>query len=420
MPNLHLSSISTELSKFNVNSTHRDPKITAKLLDIPNQIDGTYTDDFNILEVHECILKRFSLFKNKNIEKFKKNLEIEESKLEKMLTYIERNRILKNIEEIKKELSHLENDDQIKSYISESELYITSYRKLGPLRKVVLFRDTQNTSQSCVSKSKGDEDTTTRNYRLMIISKYLDIAKKYIKINVFREITHEKLCDACGEKLDDLSIDGIGILRCPCGMIKDTVSKEPVYKDSSRVSTSTRNNYEDKLNFIKAIARYQGKQGNKLPQNLIQSLDEYFSSYGLMTGKQFKESKPLDEQGRRVGTDRLMMIKALRESGNSGLYEDINLIMHMYWGWTLPDISHLVDTIIDDYEKSQKVYENIKVDRSSCLNTQYRLFKHLQRLGYPCRKDEFKIIGTQEILEFYEIVWEKICLELGWEYIKTI
>jgi hypothetical protein len=109
------------------------------------------------------------------------------------------------------------------------------------------------------------------------------------------------------------------------------------------------------------------------------------------------------------------MYKALKDTGNSDYYDHINIILNEMWGWVLPDVSHLEDKIMEDYDTSQRIYEVIPKDRKSSLNSQFRLFKHLRRLGYPCKSKDFRIPTTHDILEFHNSTWAKMCEILNWE-----
>ena len=413
LPTLNLTGIQTDLMKMNTGLKESDLKTANKIYDLPERIVGTYTDDFNILEVHACILKHFSLGKNHKMGQLEIQISEEKVKIKQPQTMIDRKKSLKLVDDLVNQLNDIKENISLKKYLGEVETYISEYREMGPKPKIIKFR-----GASVKSSETSFDDKSTKEYRLLLISRYLDIARKYIPVNVIRHVQVENCCSSCGENLDDAIIDEAGTLRCSCGVLTDTISKTPAYKDTARITTSSRNGYEDKENFVKAFMRFQGKQNNKFQQVLLEELDAYFKNFGMPIGEEIKK-RPHDERGRRQGTNRSMMYKALQETGNASVYEDINLLLYLYWGWTLPDISHLETRILEDYEKSQRVYEEIKTDRSSCLNTQYRLFKHLQLLGYPCRSEDFKIVGTRDIQEYHENMWEKICKELGWPFIKT-
>jgi hypothetical protein len=176
----------------------------------------------------------------------------------------------------------------------------------------------------------------------------------------------------------------------------------------------TKGNYEDRENFLKAIKRFQGKQPNKLPSDLLDKIDQHFGCYGFPTCSEVRNMAP--ELGRQK-MSKEKMYTALQRIGYSGFYEDINLICHLAWGWELPNISGLEIQLMSDYDLSQKVYNEINQPGQSCPNVQYRLFRHLQRLGHSCTQKDFKIIQTEEILNNYESKWKVVCEQLTWVYV---
>ena len=408
LPTILSFGLKTEVAKMNDKS---NDNMNEKFL------RGTYKDDYNILEIDELIKKRLTKNKEEKIKQFELKREQEQHKLTdnaKSQTIVERKNCLMRIDSINKDIENLTNDTALKKYLNEVETIIAHYKDLGPIPKVISFKS-QNKSEAI-----KDPLTDTQLYRYSLIDSFLSIARNYIDINVIRENNVGQCCLGCGSPLNDSYIEELGILNCPdCGMEREHLTKQPFYKDTTRVNTSSRNNYDDRDNFLKAILRFQGKQPNRFPTNLFSTLDAYFKAYGLSTGEDIKMTKELDDRGRRVGTDKDLMYKALHDTGNALLYEDINLLCHLYWGWLLPDISSLEELIMDDYDKSQRVYERLKLARTSCLNTQYRLFKHLQLRGYPCRADDFKIVKTRDILETHERIWYLICKELSWPFYET-
>jgi len=130
---------------------------------------------------------------------------------------------------------------------------------------------------------------------------------------------------------------------------------------------------------------------------------------------------PLTENGRKKGTSREMMFEALSDTNNSAFYDDINLILHLYWGWELPNISHLEERIMEDYINTQQVYNSIlKKDRDASLNIQFRLYVHLKAVGYPCTKDDFKIQTSRDSLIFHNEVWKEMCEKTGIKFHPVI
>ncbi len=118
-------------------------------------------------------------------------------------------------------------------------------------------------------------------------------------------------------------------------------------------------------------------------------------------------------------TSRDLMSHALSAIGLSDNYEDLSLICHTYWGWELPTLTtEQEDLLMDDYDKVQVVFEQIKEERKSSMAVEYRVFRQLWHRGFPCHPHDFKIVTTEEIVDYYEEKFKKICSiiveELGW------
>jgi len=411
-------------------------------MDLPNRIEASYTDDFNILEVHELIMKRFTLLQGQKITQLEESIKNEQQKLNVPQTLVDKKAILATLEKLKKELERYKSDQDRQEYLAQAGKLIDIYKEIGTTTKIISFKtgianwtnkkgssgslswvSNKNKSQDW-SNQKGSsgsiqETEEQKKIRHATITQYLEIARQYIQIDVIREFPITNNCPGCGTDLTNLIIDDeSGIQTCPkCGIEKYTLLRTPIFIEGQK--QNNRNGYDDRDNFYKALMRYQGKQPNRIRNDLTSILDNYFRLFGLPTSEEVKKM-PLTEKGTRGETTRELIYRALSETGNATYYEDVNLICHLYWGWTLPDISHLEDQIMDDYDKTQKVYESLPKNRKSNLNTQYRLFKHLQLRGHKCSIDDFKMVKTREILEYHDATWELMTMGAGLPFTRTI
>lgn len=181
----------------------------------------------------------------------------------------------------------------------------------------------------------------------------------------------------------------------------------------------------DRENFKRALMSCQGKRNVKIQEDIYVKLDKYFDSYDLITRQKAKEI-PLKKNGKKDGTSKELMEKALKETGNPSYYDRINIICANYWGWKLPDYTSLEAKIMEEYDATQKIFRDLPKERTSNLNLQYRLYKHLElhkeelkELGYTLRKDDFKIIGTRTIFLEYDIIWKQMTQGAGLLFIST-
>lgn len=381
--------------------------------DPPDLVRGTYTTDLNINKIHEAILCRFQFFEG-SIDKFKQQVkELIVNSKDETKPENEIKLILQQVEKLNQKIYDYENKISHNKYLKDSKTLLEKYNKVA-----------SNSSKGIIFflKNKEKEDEYIVNYRLRVIREYLNIAKDYIRLEVNQKLVFKLNCPGCGMDLSKIFIDeDSGLSICPsCGHEKESISHNSTYKDALRVNSSHRNNYDDCENFRKALHRFQGKQNNHPPAKLYEQLDAYFYRIKKPIGAEILKL-PLTENGRKKGTSREMMFEALSDTNNSAFYDDINLILHIYWGWELPNISHLEERIMEDYINTQQVYNSIlKKDRDASLNIQFRLYVHLKAVGYPCTKDDFKIQTSRDSLIFHNEVWKEMCEKTGIKFHPVI
>lgn len=369
----------------------------SKQEDIPDMICVSYINDFNLVKVHETIIRKLKAESN-NIENLKEELDLQIDIIQKPQTIIDRNKTLKKIKNIEAEINSIQQGLKIHNYLLKAEPMIQEYKKLVPQNKKIDFTFKKE------EEIEDEEKDPEYRKKMRVISNYLEFAKKYIKINITQKKKNPNKC-GCGCDLSNVPIDNFGTQICPECMTERHIIGFNIYKSDTLAS---RNDYSDRDNFEKALMRYQGKQVDKIPDTLFGDLDKYFTSRGKLDSETIKK-QPLNSRGRKNGTGLPMLYKALLATGYSSLYEDANLIAHRYWGWKLPDVTHLESVIIEDYKKTQRVYNMLQKKRSSSLGTQFRLFKHLEMRGHPCSIGDFKVVKMRESVEHHNAMWRLMC-----------
>ena len=415
-----------KLQSFNAYLTNDDivDSVNEYNNEIPDTIEGIYTQDLNIMDIHEIILKKFEKRKHDELNTLYTKINSEKEKIQTTRqNIIERKESHRIIKKLKDEIDDINLNKSYNKYITRVKRIIQEYNSLGTLTNVISFQK-KTTDENDILP----EDEITNNKRQQLILNYIEIARKYIKLDLIRDVKEDNRCTNCGINCEKIELDEDGISICSnCGVEKLSIARARFFTDTSRTN-NTDNSYEDRVNFEKVVMRFQGKQQDKPSEDLYITLRNYFITKQLpkirtnntelptyLPPDIIKTQLPLNKDGEKEGTSRVLMYKALKETGNTPYYEHINLILHEIWGWALPDIFHLKDQIMEDYDKSQRVYESLPKDRKSSLNSQFRLFKHLRRLGYNCKSSSFRIPSTHDILEFHENMWAKICDILDWD-----
>jgi hypothetical protein len=371
-------------------------------------LEKTFSENLNILELHEILLKRFSYEKENKTKLLLKEIEYLKSKYNQELYIIEIKSIQHTIQKLKQEYDDIIQEIQKNKYLERTKELLLMYNQIGFKRKVISFNN----------KQTKKEDILVNKHRKKIIEMYLDIYKKFYPIHIqYRNIV-KPCCQVCQLELSKYICEEEGIVICPkCNTEKTMLIHTHIVSEVKYMNS--KDGYEDRENFWKALQRFQGKQNNHIPERLYKELDEYFQSFGLPVGKDICNLE-LSKKGTRGNTSRSMMFKALSETNNSVFYEDVNLICHMYWGWLLPDISADEDQIMNDYDMTQEVFKKIPKDRRSSLNAQYRLWQHLRIRNYRYPIDDFKIVKTPDILVEHDRIMRIMCEECNLTFIPAL
>jgi len=188
-------------------------------------------------------------------------------------------------------------------------------------------------------------------------------------------------------------------------------------------------------NFMKAYKRHMCAQ--KISFNtavLMNELDNYFIFNG-QPSRAYYRNLPLNENGKKDGTNCKMIISALGDLGYQNYYKDYWYICHYYFGWVSkplgcqpgqPKVAGAVPTIKDLMEKVEINVSLIldqwnkltKEEKKGLLSlpTQYLLCQELRRVDYKCDIDDFKLPKTR-ILDKYDSVYKLMSTRAGFNFI---
>ena len=365
--------------------------------------EGTYKYDYDIETIDQHILEalkweknNYGCILNKKIKKQKRKLN------NKNLKKIEISSIEKKIQSLKDFKNKIESGKRLNEYSNQVDNLFKKFPCKIKKKGTFNFGEENN----FYNDNKNSDEIKKRLY---VIEEFLKIASRYVNINIKREIEFDNnnLCFYCSQDLTfGNKIDNTYIICSNCQ------SRNPIAKNNKKKNIKEHNNREDDSidNFIRVMDRYEGKIIKKIPDIIYKELDKYFISCGRPTGQQVKK---MEKRNRfRGDTNHKMLRNALNAIGASNYYNHIEYIGKNYWGWELPNISNYKDKIMIHYKATQKVYNEIPSNirgRESSLGTQFRLWKHLQLVGYNCSRNEFNIPENKDSLSRHQKLWKYMC-----------
>jgi len=357
-------------------------------------------NDVDILAIDCSIIEKFTK-EQKKIDLYKDKLSIVEKIVNDDTTTPElRDRITIKKNEIEKCITDLENNNNFNFYKVETTELIDAYNKilLEPI------------TVSFIGKNKSNNNEKTQ-----IIRKYLDIAKKYIDVNVELKNKKAKIkCDNCSNKKDfDSPEDNVYIcLNCSSEQLINKNASS--YKDIDRVNITSKYMYDRKIHFRDSISQYLARQNSTVADEVYSSLIEEFENHGLLVGDKDTHNKT---RFSKITKEHIMIF--LKERGFSKHYENVNLIYVKLTGVKPPNISHIEDKLFNDFDSFTEMYDKIyhNINRKNFINSQYLLHKLLIRHKFNCKADDFSILKTVERKAFHDEICEAVFRELNWTFI---
>ena len=347
---------------------------------IPDQIVIFYNKKIDFDRIDKIIKHKYAVLKELIPEK-EKEIQIRKKGIKKEL-----------------ECSKIKNHEHM---ISVLENEINDYKKDISCNEYIL--STREILDKLTNGHGNDEE---------MIEKYFTICRKHIRIDFIRDSQEAGNCRNCGEKIDEsvqpdaiqpcLNCDCLNAVMRPTKYVRDIEYGNTVYD-------------EDIINFIKVLDKFEGKNTAHINEGLYDELDEYMENINMKKGEYYRGLPPM-EDGEKEGTSKKILWQALESLGYNQYYDEASYLCHVYWGWTLPDLSTYRDRMIEIYQSTQAVWHRIKkdFDRSASLGTQYRLYVQLCSLDYPyCKKENFRIQEMVDSLRLHNRAWTRMCKETG-------
>lgn len=366
------------------------------------------TSDVDILDIDAKIRLNFKQeedklpdYKNRLIDIYK-SLELKNVR-PRMLQTLE-----KTAKELEDHIKDIENNMSINFYITETAYLLEKYREIlsMPIKVNFLGKAVKNNKE----KNK-------------IISEYLEIAGKYVSIDIVKVINDkddkkEKIvCGNCSNKKDFDMIDTNIYICCHCSAQQLILKNVSSYRDIERINISSKYLYDRRIHFRDSINQYQGKQNSTIEQKVYNDLEKQFDLHHLLQGN---KSDPKEIRFKNITKEHIGMF--LKELDYTKHYENINLIHYNMTGKKPDDISYLEDKLLEDFDIITDTYDRLfkNINRKNFINTQYILLQLLKRHKHPCNKDDFTILKTIDRKTFHDDIYREICLENEWSFTPTL
>ena len=273
-----------------------------------------------------------------------------------------------------------------------------------------VFEALENASKQDLSGYIQQKQTQSSNQESLcrdsILDQYLQrMDPMYNRPSIQTSNDSSFTCDACGEDMK-VSVNDATV-SCPeCGFHKLILmdSDKPSYKDPPREVSYYA--YKRINHFNEWLAQFQAKESTEIPEEVFENI----------------KAQIYKERLQASSLNRSKIREILKKLKYNSYYEHVPHILSRLNGNTAPVMDREME------EKLRYLFKEIQpsfqrhcpAERSNFLSYSYVLYKLCELLeldGFlPC----FPLLKNRDKLYAQDKIWEKICKDLQWEFIRSI
>ncbi len=265
----------------------------------------------------------------------------------------------------------------------------------------------ETTATNPVSPQPATREKPDEFSREKLLDRYLKIVDPSIAKSLTSETEDTwSECRECGAEM--MFSMNEAFVECPkCGNQEQMLidSDKPSYKDPPREVSYYA--YKRINHFNEWLAQFQAKESTEIPAEIFDAILMELKKERITNMASIKQTK---------------LREILKKLKLNKYYEHIPHILNRLNGQTAPVMSR------DNEEKLRHMFKEIQpsfqkhcpADRSNFLSYSYVLYKFCELLELddflPC----FPLLKNRDKLYAQDRIWQKICEDMSWEYIRTI
>jgi len=213
-------------------------------------------------------------------------------------------------------------------------------------------------------------------------------------------------CDKCQKEM--IFSANEAVFTCTqCGYQEFVLvdSDKPSYKDPPREVSYYA--YKRINHFNEWLAQFQAKESTEIPQEVYEAICA-----------ELKKERILDYRT----LSRQKVREILKKLKYNKYYEHVPHIMNRLNGQNAPVMSREVEEKLRYmFKEIQPSFQrNCPKDRSNFLSYSYVLYKFCELLELDEYLSSFPLLKNRDKLYIQDKIWEKICLDLAWQFIRSV
>ena len=306
----------------------------------------------------------------------------------------------KMIDDIHEEMISDMNPEDITSYYLKNGLLLDKY-----YRTDTETRQCTTGILSYLSNEPNKTEPSTIDTKKELLGKLMEnIDDNILTMNT--DVVYDRCkMEGCGGSMKMSQIEGT--FQCPkCGYTEDIIveSEKGSYNDPPNESNYFA--YKRINHFNEWLSQFQAKATTDIPDNIY-----------IDVHRELKKDIYLDWETLSYARVR----ETLKKLKYNKYYEHIPHIINILSGKNAPNLDRKIeDTLRSLFKDIQKPFmTHCPPTRKNFLSYSYVLYKFCELLEYDELLIFFPLLKSREKLQQQDMIWEKICNELQWQYIPS-
>lgn len=260
---------------------------------------------------------------------------------------------------------------------------------------------------STASRQTSRPDPTQPEGRDVLLERYMQkVNPENAKVQPNISEDPHGLCEKCDVEMKFSPIEALFFCD-QCGFQEFVLidSDKPSYKDPPREVTYYA--YKRINHFNEWLAQFQAKESTEIPEDIFQAILEELKKERIVSVEDIKQVK---------------IREILKKLKCTNFYEHVPYILNRINGKTAPVMSREIE------EKLRFMFKEIQSSfvkhcpktRSNFLSYSYVLYKFCELLELDDYLQCFPLLKNRDKLYNQDKIWERICTDLRWQFIRSI
>jgi hypothetical protein len=363
------------------------------------------------------------LEQKKNLDSYKLELSTLKKRISETVSDIEIWRLERDAETLEKKIKTIETDEDLMDYyLRTGDILYNYYDMQDKIQKGGMSFNTTKAKPGSIlailEEVAQQENQETKNtvvvppvqkglQRNQLLNDYLQLEDPAMARNTVEEYDDPWTnCENCGNEMI-MCLNEANLTCSKCGY-QDFIlvdSDKPSYKDPPREVCYYA--YKKINHFNEWLAQFQAKESTEIPNEIYDAILIQLKKERITNMSSLKPTK---------------LREILRKMKASKYYEHIPHIINRLNGQNAPFMSR------EDEEKLRHMFREIQPSfkkhrpqgRRNFLSYGYILYKFCELLEMDEYLACFPLLKNRDKLYLQDKTWEKICADMGWQYIRTV